>query len=323
MEYSKKRVINKAIPDNNPEGLLDTIVMHRDLTVRNVAVDVNIEHPYSGDISIILEGPNQEKVNLLNSGRTPGKNIQESFTGGNLSVFNGIKSKGKWQLKVVDLGAQDSGSLVDWALNFTLANSKNSEVIIKEDKDLKSAQYCHQGGVIKEMEVTVKLEHDHIGDIDIQLKSPTGTITTLQSRTGGGAGMFEKTFGADVLSPFFGEPCIGKWMIKISDEMPKDTGKLLSWGMWFKTGKAEQTKDDLKKIEGIGPKIEELLNNAGIHSFKQLSTTETNKIKDVLNEAGPRYQMHDPGSWPRQAQLAADGKWEQLEKLQDELDGGR
>jgi len=33
--------------------------------------------------------------------------------------------------------------------------------------------------------------------------------------------------------------------------------------------------------------------------------------------------MHDPGSWPRQSRLAADGKWNELEKLQDELDGGR
>jgi len=42
-----------------------------------------------------------------------------------------------------------------------------------------------------------------------------------------------------------------------------------------------------------------------------------------LDAAGPRYQMHDPTSWPKQSQLAADGQWKELKVLQDELDGGR
>ena len=81
-------------------------------------------------------------------------------------------------------------------------------------------------------------------------------------------------------------------------------------------------KDELKKIEGIGPKIAELLNNAGINTFSQLGATEVDRIKEILAEAGSRYAAHNPGTWPRQAQLAADGKWDELKKWQDELDGG-
>ena len=82
-------------------------------------------------------------------------------------------------------------------------------------------------------------------------------------------------------------------------------------------------KDKLNKVEGIGPKIAELLNNAGINTFAQLGATEVDRIKEILAEAGSRYAAHNPGTWPRQAQLAADGKWEELEKWQDELDGGK
>ena len=82
-------------------------------------------------------------------------------------------------------------------------------------------------------------------------------------------------------------------------------------------------KDELKKIEGIGPKIAELLNNAGINTFSQLGATEVDRIKEILAEAGSRYAAHNPGTWPRQAQLAADGKWDELKKWQDELDGGK
>lgn len=87
--------------------------------------------------------------------------------------------------------------------------------------------------------------------------------------------------------------------------------------------KSTSKKDDLKKIEGIGPKINQLLQNAGITTFKKLSTTKIDAIKKILIAAGSRYQMHDPGSWPKQSKLAADGKWDQLKKLQDKLNGGK
>ncbi len=81
--------------------------------------------------------------------------------------------------------------------------------------------------------------------------------------------------------------------------------------------------DDLKKIEGIGPKIAELLNNAGISTFAVLATTDTAKIKEILAAAGNRYKSHDPTTWPAQAEMAAAGEWEKLEAWQDELDGGK
>lgn len=82
-------------------------------------------------------------------------------------------------------------------------------------------------------------------------------------------------------------------------------------------------KDDLRKIEGIGPKIAGLLKEEGVVTFKDLAATSVEKLKEVLLKAGPRFKMHSPLTWPQQAQLAADGKWEELKKLQDELDGGR
>ncbi len=81
--------------------------------------------------------------------------------------------------------------------------------------------------------------------------------------------------------------------------------------------------DDLKKIEGIGPKISGILNEAGIYTFANLSQTPVDRLKGILADAGNRYKMHDPSSWPKQAALAAAGDWDELKKLQDYLDGGR
>ena len=81
--------------------------------------------------------------------------------------------------------------------------------------------------------------------------------------------------------------------------------------------------DDLKKIEGVGPKIAELLANAGMATYADVAAATPEKIKEVLEAAGSRYKMHDPTTWPKQAKLAADGKWDELKKLQDELNGGK
>jgi large subunit ribosomal protein L27 len=80
--------------------------------------------------------------------------------------------------------------------------------------------------------------------------------------------------------------------------------------------------DQLTKIEGIGPKIAEKLNGAGIHTFKDLANSEVSRLEEILAAAGSRYSMHNPGTWPMQADLAAQGKWDELKDLQDKLDGG-
>jgi predicted flap endonuclease-1-like 5' DNA nuclease len=82
-------------------------------------------------------------------------------------------------------------------------------------------------------------------------------------------------------------------------------------------------KDDLKIVEGIGPKIEELCNNAGIYTFTELAATSAERLKGILDAAGARFQMHDPTTWPVQSALARDGKWDELKKWQDELNRGK
>ncbi len=81
--------------------------------------------------------------------------------------------------------------------------------------------------------------------------------------------------------------------------------------------------DDLTRIEGIGPKIAELLNDAGIGGFADLAATSPEKIREILSEAGGNFASHDPETWPKQAEMARDGKWDELQTWQDELDGGR
>ena len=81
-------------------------------------------------------------------------------------------------------------------------------------------------------------------------------------------------------------------------------------------------KDDLKVVEGIGPKIEGLLNGAGIFTWNDLANAATEKVQAILEEAGSRYRMHNPSTWAKQAELADTEQWEALEEYQDHLQGG-
>lgn len=80
--------------------------------------------------------------------------------------------------------------------------------------------------------------------------------------------------------------------------------------------------DDLKRIEGIGPKISALLQEAGISTFAQLAAAEASRLEEILAEAGLS-ALAKPATWPEQASLAAAGDWEALEALHNELKGGR
>lgn len=81
--------------------------------------------------------------------------------------------------------------------------------------------------------------------------------------------------------------------------------------------------DDFKIIEGVGPQIEKILYKAGIQTYSQLGKMSSEMIKEILNAADSRYKMHDPGTWARQASLAAVGKWAELKEWQDVLDSGK
>ena len=87
-----------------------------------------------------------------------------------------------------------------------------------------------------------------------------------------------------------------------------------------KAVKAES--DDLTKIEGIGPKAAEALSNAGIDSYAKLAKANADKIKEILTESSSRMAHLDPGSWPKQAKMAADGNWDELQDWQEKAKGG-
>ena len=82
-------------------------------------------------------------------------------------------------------------------------------------------------------------------------------------------------------------------------------------------------EDDLKVVEGIGPKIAGMFHDGGITTWKALSETAVARCQEILDGGGDRYKVHDPASWPMQAKMCYEGKWAELAKWQDEHDHGK
>ena len=99
-----------------------------------------------------------------------------------------------------------------------------------------------------------------------------------------------------------------------------DTDKAKAAGF---TIRRKGDQDDFTVIEGIGPKINELIHAEGIHTFSELADTKLTIIQTILDNAGPSFTLADPETWPAQSGLAARNEWEKLKQWQDKLDGGK
>lgn len=83
-----------------------------------------------------------------------------------------------------------------------------------------------------------------------------------------------------------------------------------------------KVKDDLTLIEGIGPKTANLLVVAGVKSYGDVAAASLADLKSILSKGGSSYALINPSTWSQQAELAAKGKWAELNKLKETLIGG-
>ena len=119
--------------------------------------------------------------------------------------------------------------------------------------------------------------------------------------------LWEKVFYKEEYEEFIIEDPLG------SDQETENTKKTVS--------KIRQKPEDLTIIEGVGPKIEKLLKADGINTWEDLSKVDVERLISILKKAGDRFSFHNPKTWPQQAKLAFQGRWDDLEEFQDFLNG--
>ncbi len=81
-------------------------------------------------------------------------------------------------------------------------------------------------------------------------------------------------------------------------------------------------QDDLEIIEGIGPKMAQVLIDNGVITFAQVAAASVDELTAMLKASGGRFSLASIATWAEQAALLRDGKMDEFKKLTDELVGG-
>lgn len=84
--------------------------------------------------------------------------------------------------------------------------------------------------------------------------------------------------------------------------------------------KERAMQDDFSYLDGVGPKISAILRSAGVKTFAKLAAKEVDDLREILVAENPSLlRLSDPTTWPEQAGMAAEGRWENLKALQEDL----
>lgn len=235
-----------AIPDNNAAGIRSTIQVPEDVAIASLKVGLTLTHSFIGDLRITLATPWGASVELHPKGQGgSAKNIDRTYDEATLpalATLRGRSSRGAWTLSVQDLAPQDQGRLQRWGLDIGGAAALPDVVVLKEspgtaipdnaaagiERTLAHAQAFALAGV----EVAVEIAHSWIGDLEVSLVSPAGTVVPLHARTGGSAHDLNATYTAAAtpgLAALAGQPAAGAWRLRVADREAQDVGKLNGW----------------------------------------------------------------------------------------------
>lgn len=230
------------IPDNATTGATSSLTVDRDVSITGgVSVSVEIEHTYVGDLVVELVHGGRT-VSLQRNQGGGADNLIKTFT---IADFNGQSARGEWQLKVTDTASVDTGRIRKWSLTvqggtempppppsttgITVRNETATAIPDNNRTGVTSTVSVTGVASITNLRVAVDIEHPYIGDLVVELRNGTRTVT-LHNRAGGSADNLIKTFDP---TEFNGQAGDGTWTLFVKDTAAGDVGRLRSWSLTF------------------------------------------------------------------------------------------
>jgi subtilisin-like proprotein convertase family protein len=228
------------IPDNNPMGASSTITVAEGGSISSLAVTVDVQHTYRGDLTLrLVRVEDGAEALLVERAGGSADNIQETFT---VSAFNGTDAAGTYRLVVIDGAAQDTGTLRSWSLDITrcmtdcggasTARTFNDAAMASipdgNATGLSREITIPSGGAITEMSVSVDITHTFPAELTIRLSRVGGREFVLLTEDYSSEGGIRRTFD---VPGFVGENAAGTWRLTVVDTAAADVGTLNSWSI--------------------------------------------------------------------------------------------
>ena len=237
---------HRAIPDNQPAGITSVLTVADAGRLTRLAVAIDIQHPYIGDLRVSLSTPAGTTVVLHNRSGASADDLVKSYASENtpaLAALAAEQAQGDWTLRVADLAARDLGTLRRWSLEIGLeaavqaAHGEATPALAIPDNNpvgVSSAIAIAQAGTARGIKVGVDITHTFIGDLRVELVAPSGQQAILQNRSGGSQDNLIKTFDSastPALSALTGQAAQGNWVLRVTDLAGQDIGKLNKWSL--------------------------------------------------------------------------------------------
>ncbi|HZN08117.1 MAG TPA: M6 family metalloprotease domain-containing protein [Pyrinomonadaceae bacterium] len=236
------------IPDNISTSISSSIALNQAGFARRIKVGVSISHTYVGDLEVELVSPSGDRAVIHN--RQGGnqdnlRQIYDSAANPALAALTGKAAAGNWELRVRDLEAQDTGKLDRWNIEIEVDGTGNQverhevapnlEILDNNPVGVSSSLAFSNQGTARQVKLAVDIEHTFIGDLRVELFSPSGRQALLHAQTGGGADnltlALDSNTPASPLLPLVGQPVQGNWVLRVTDVVGQDVGRLKKWSL--------------------------------------------------------------------------------------------
>jgi M6 family metalloprotease-like protein len=237
-----------AIPDNTAAGISSSINLNQPGVARQIKVGIDITHTYIGDLEVELVSPSARSAIIhARQGGSQDNLVQtyNSATNSALAALQGQPVAGDWVLRVRDLDAQDSGTLNRWNIEIELNGaggqverqevSPNLPIPDNDSTGISSALTFNQPGTVRRLKLSLEIAHTFIGDLRVELLSPSGRRALIHGQTGGSTDnlvvALDSNTPASPLLPLIGQPATGGWVLRVTDLVGQDVGTLKKWSL--------------------------------------------------------------------------------------------
>lgn len=283
---------NLTIPDNNPDGAKSSFTCRLPGQIVGVRVTPNVTHPFVGDLQLNLISPSGTVVALHSRSGGSADDIKRTYEGGALDALKGQEATGVWTLQAIDYATRDQGTLHGWKLDMDLRRQVTGIATYHQDVNepipdndpngiaskISVQRSSKKAGVLKasNLKVHLNIQHSHIGDLIVKLTSPSGQELLLHNRTGWSTDNIQRTLAGTQLGELANEDMAGDWVLRVSDLVKRDVGRLVSWGLEF-------THDsDLDNLEGLDLAAAESLALSGVRTRAALAAAVPLEVSSIL-----------------------------------------
>jgi subtilisin-like proprotein convertase family protein len=253
----RQRSPRLTVPDNQPNGIYDTVAIDTPGSLQDIGVRVAINHPFRGDLVVKLRHPNGQEVLLHNKSGGGQANLNQLYTVQTTPALQGMIGKpvaGNWQLAVADVFPPDGGVLQEWELILQVLNplaaALPSTTIVPSpetwattpnltipDNDLvgvHSELYVPLSGTVRDVQVTVNIRHPRCSDLLVELEAPNGLRVPLHTGAGGNIPDLRKVYTPQNRPPLqmllrAKTERQGTWKLLVRDRNTGQTGILENW----------------------------------------------------------------------------------------------